>query len=184
MTLSRSEQMARIRSAHTQPEVLLRTALWGEGLRYRVHAKTPVGRPDIVFPGSNVAIFIDGCFWHGCPEHYTRPRSREAFWAAKLTENTARDRLQTLTLDAAGWRAVRVWEHEVFTAFDDVVRDVWRAIEDATWVPPPREIVVRVDVLDPATRLERHHLEDLRGRNPARTVEHVRRTTKWARRSP
>ena len=67
MRLSRSEQMARICGAHTRPEVLLRAALWGHGLRYRLHAKTPVGRPDILFPGSKVAVFIDGCFWHGCP---------------------------------------------------------------------------------------------------------------------
>jgi DNA mismatch endonuclease (patch repair protein) len=183
MALSRSEQMARIRGTNTRPEVLLRTALWGQGLRYRVHAKTPVGRPDIVFPGSKVAVFIDGCFWHGCPDHYTRPGSREEFWVTKLTANTTRDRAQALALDAAGWRTVRVWEHEVFTALEGVVQEVRRAIEEVDWTPPMRLVVVRVDVLDPVTRLERHHVEELRGREPARTVDHVRRTTKWARRS-
>jgi DNA mismatch endonuclease (patch repair protein) len=130
-----------------------------------------------------VAVFIDGCFWHGCPEHYTRPGSREEFWAGKLKANTTRDRAQTLALDAAGWRTVRVWEHEVFTAPEDVVRGIRRAIEEAAWTPPARTMVVRVDVLDPATRLERHHLEELRGREPPHTVDHIRRTTKWARRS-
>lgn len=174
--------MARIRSANTRPEVLLRTALWRRGLRYRLHAKTPVGRPDIVFPGSKVAVFIDGCFWHGCPLHYTRPGSREAFWAAKLVENTSRDRAQTLSLDALEWRSVRVWEHEVFTALDGVVDEVRQAIEGAAWAPPTRFVVVRVDVLDAVTRFERHHLEELRGRAPARVEDHVRSTTKWAKR--
>ena len=175
--------MARIRGADTRPEVLLRTALWRQGLRYRLHTKAPAGRPDILFPRSKVALFIDGCFWHGCPAHYTRPGSREEFWAGKLAANTARDRAQTLALDAAGWHTVRVWEHEVFTALEAVVSEVRRAIEEVDWTPPAHPVVVRVDVLDPATRLERHHLEELRGREPARTVDHVRRTTKWTRRT-
>lgn len=87
------------RSQHTRPEVLLRQALWRAGLRYRLHTRTPVGRPDIVFPRQKVAIFIDGCFWHGCPEHYVRPRSRPEFWAAKLLTNFERDHRQTRELE-------------------------------------------------------------------------------------
>jgi DNA mismatch endonuclease (patch repair protein) len=72
-------------------------------------------RPDLVLRrGSNrVAVFVDGCFWHGCPDHYVRPRSGGEFWSKKLRENTARDSRQTVTLKSDGWVVVRLWEHEV-----------------------------------------------------------------------
>lgn len=109
----RSDAMSRIRGKNTKPEVLLRKSLWARGLRYRLHRATPAGRPDIVFPGPRVAIFVDGCFWHGCPAHYVPPRSREAFWARKLKTNVERDQRQTRELERSGWRVMRVWEHEV-----------------------------------------------------------------------
>src|SRR5689334_1387580 len=98
--------MSRIRGSNTSPERLLRLALWRRGYRYRLHARTPVGAPDIVFGRRKVAVFVDGCFWHGCPEHYVRPRTRNAFWDAKLDENFKRDRRQTLALIQAGWRVL------------------------------------------------------------------------------
>src|SRR4051794_31349953 len=104
--------MSRIRGANTTPELIVRRGLWKCGLRYRLHAKTPGGKADIVVPSAKFALFIDGCFWHGCPEHYVRPGSRNEFWDAKLRENVDRDRRQTLKLDAEGWTVVRVWEHE------------------------------------------------------------------------
>src|SRR5215475_6215393 len=91
MVLTRSEQMARIRGAHTSPEVELRSLLWRSGLRYRLHVKALPGRPDLVLSRSRVAVFVDGCFWHGCPDHYVRPRSRTRFWAEKLSQNVQRD---------------------------------------------------------------------------------------------
>src|SRR5580692_10585444 len=109
MGLSRSEQMARIRSRNTTPERVLRGLLWSAGLRYRLHATTPAGRPDIVFPGTRVAVFVDGCFWHGCPDHYVRPRSSSDFWSRKLLENFKRDGAQTERLEALGWRVCRIW---------------------------------------------------------------------------
>jgi DNA mismatch endonuclease, patch repair protein len=111
--LSRSEQMARIRGSDTSPEVALRRALWKRGLRYRLKARTPGGKPDVTFPKQRLALFIDGCFWHGCPLHYARPRSRQNFWSAKLAENIDRDWRQSTALQAAGWCVVRLWEHEV-----------------------------------------------------------------------
>src|SRR5262245_58811764 len=118
VALTRSEQMARIRGRNTTPELLLRRLLWEAGLRYRLHAKTPAGRPDIAFPQSRVAVFIDGCFWHGCPDHYVRPRSSSEFWSRKLAENVRRDATQTRRLEALGWRVCRFWEHEIFEAAD------------------------------------------------------------------
>lgn len=182
MALTRSQQMARIRDQHTKPEVFLRRALWHRGARYRLHYKTPVGRPDIVFPGPRLAVFIDGCQWHGCPEHYVRPRSRNAFWAEKLRTNVERDQRQTRALEEAGWRVLRFWEHAVHEQLDEVadlviaVRDGQAVTTEADWR------VIGVDVLDPATDLEVRHLRSLRDPNLVQTVERVRSTRKWKRR--
>ncbi len=111
---ARSENMARIRGAHTEPERLLRLALREAGFRgYRLNARTPAGRADVVWASKRWAIFVDGCFWHGCPEHYVMPRSNVAFWQRKLRENVSRDRAQTLKLRANDWVVVRLWEHQV-----------------------------------------------------------------------
>ena len=71
------------------------------------------GRPDFVFPGFRVAIFVDGCFWHGCPLHATNPRNNTGYWRKKLAANKVRDRLVTLRLRADRWRVLRIWEHEL-----------------------------------------------------------------------
>lgn len=181
MGLSRSENMARIRPRDTSPERLLRRLLWREGLRYRLHARTPVGRPDIVFPGSKVAVFIDGCFWHGCPDHYVRPRSRELFWAEKLATNVRRDSEQTNKLEALGWRVCRVWEHEVFEHPQRVVRQLRSALLNRRWLPAPSWRVFRVLEIDPETDRERRFLRDLRTAVRHRTVTQRRSTRKWRR---
>ena len=69
------------------------------------------GSPDFVFPKERVAVFVDGCFWHGCPKHYRRPKSRRKYWDAKIQRNQQRDRQVTRILRAKGWRVVRIWEH-------------------------------------------------------------------------
>ncbi len=107
--------MSRQKSRDTQVEVALRRALHGAGLRYRVHQRPIKGvrrEADIVFGPAKVAIFVDGCFWHGCPEHATWPKSNVAFWKEKLERNRARDRDTDAKFESAGWLAVRVWEHE------------------------------------------------------------------------
>lgn len=136
MSLSRSEHMARVKGKNTSPERILRSALWEAGLRYRLSYKVPAGRADIVFPGSKVAVSVDGCFWHGCPAHYSRPRSRDEFWSEKLAANTERDSRLTLQLESCGWIMVRIWEHEIFTQLDEVVEIVRQATQG---VPSPRE---------------------------------------------
>ncbi|MEK6251657.1 MAG: very short patch repair endonuclease [Actinomycetota bacterium] len=109
--LSKSEQMARVRSSNTKPELTLRRELWRRGLRYRLGVRLP-GRPDICFIGRRVAVFVDGCFWHGCPDHYTAPRQNWEFWQAKLERNMERDRRVDRELQDAGWSVLRLWEHQ------------------------------------------------------------------------
>ena len=108
----RSYCMSRIRGRDTQPEILLRKALWSAGYRYRLKSKLP-GKPDILFPGRKVAIFVDGCFWHGCPDHSARPKTNAVFWSSKIDKNIDRDRKVTALLTAMGWKVVRIWEHEL-----------------------------------------------------------------------
>jgi DNA mismatch endonuclease, patch repair protein len=179
--LTRSEQMSRIRPRNTGPERRLRSALWAAGLRYRVHAKTPVGRPDVVFPGRRLAVFVDGCFWHGCPLHYVRPRSHPEHWAAKLRINIDRDRHQTLELERLGWRVVRVWEHAVYEELPDVVERIRETIESQMPEPVPEWRVVAVEAIDELARTERRYLEQLRNPEPKKMEEGGRNTTKWRR---
>ena len=70
-------------------------------------------RPDFVFPKLRLAVFVDGCFWHGCPLHETKPKQNAAFWQKKFSKNKVRDRLVTRTLRQNGWRVLRLWEHEL-----------------------------------------------------------------------
>lgn len=129
MGLSRSEQMARIKGFDTSPEMALRRALWARGLRYRVKIRTPGGKPDVAFPRERLAVFIDGCFWHGCPLHYVRPRTRQDFWSAKLAGNIERDWRQSTALQAAGWCVVRLWEHDVVLDLVQAVKQVELALK-------------------------------------------------------
>ena len=112
----------------TAPELAIRRALWARGLRYRVDAKAIAGsrrRADLVFRRERAAVFVDGCFWHSCPEHATRPKNNEAWWAAKLEANVKRDRSTDRELAEAGWLGIRVWEHEDPTeAADRIERQV------------------------------------------------------------
>ena len=102
------------RSRDTGPEMALRHELFSRGLRYRVGlAPLPGIRRtiDIAFPGAKVAVMVDGCFWHGCPEHYKSPKSHIEYWEAKVRQNAARDASTTGLLEAAGWRVIRLWAH-------------------------------------------------------------------------
>ncbi len=108
----RSETMRRVRGKDTSCEVLLRSDLHRRGLRYRLHTKLP-GKPDIVFVAARVVVFIDGCYWHGCPEHCRLPSTNREYWERKIARNRERDKQTTARLRADGWRVVRVWEHRV-----------------------------------------------------------------------
>jgi DNA mismatch endonuclease, patch repair protein len=109
----RSRVMSRIRSKHTAPEMLLRRELWRRGFRYRLHQRIGKARPDLVFRKSCVAVFIDGCFWHGCPAHYIAPVGNAPYWSEKIVLNQSRDLRNNAALAEAGWLVVRLWECEV-----------------------------------------------------------------------
>ncbi|WP_121388689.1 very short patch repair endonuclease [Actinokineospora cianjurensis] len=107
--------MSRQRARDTGIELALRKALHARGLRYRVHqrpVRTVRREADVVFTRARVAVFVDGCFWHGCAEHATWPRRNAAFWRDKIETNQRRDRDTDARLTEAGWLALRVWEHE------------------------------------------------------------------------
>jgi len=124
----RSINMSRIRGKNTGPEMIVRSALHAEGFRYRLHARTVAGRPDVVFPKERVAVFVDGCFWHGCPSHAVSPWNNRVFWSAKLGRNVERDRETTRELRRDGWCVLRVWEHEVEKSVDSVLRRIVKAV--------------------------------------------------------
>jgi DNA mismatch endonuclease, patch repair protein len=115
----RSRNMAAVHRRDTRPEIALRRLLHAAGLRFRKDFRLdlPLGRvrPDIVFTRRKVAVFIDGCFWHVCPEHSSQPATNQAFWSLKLARNVERDRIADEVLEASGWTVVRVWEHEPVT---------------------------------------------------------------------
>lgn len=181
--LNRSKQMARIRAKDTRPELLLRRMLWGLGYRYRLQYRTPGGRADLAFVGKRVAVFLDGCFWHGCPEHYVPPRSSRAFWARKLRDNVSRDQRQARRLEEAGWLALRFWEHEVFESPDSVARQVRQAVTRRRSLAGERPRVVAVDFLDREGLAERRWLESLMPVRDLGSVVRERSTSKWNRRS-
>lgn len=107
--------MARVRQKGTRAELKLRKALHAQGLRYRLHVQLlakPRRVADIVFPATKIAVFVDGCFWHGCPEHASWPKSNADFWRQKIETNRSRDADTDQRLQALGWESVRIWEHE------------------------------------------------------------------------
>jgi DNA mismatch endonuclease (patch repair protein) len=103
------------RAKDTRPELALRSALFANGLRYRVHQR-PIASlrrtADIVFTKQKVAVFVDGCFWHGCPDHHSVSKTNPQFWATKVIVNRERDADTDAKLYDAGWISVRIWEHE------------------------------------------------------------------------
>ncbi|MBU3060290.1 very short patch repair endonuclease [Nocardia sp. NEAU-G5] len=120
-----SARMSRQRRTGTAPETALRRELHRRGRRYFVDRAPLAGvrrRADIVFPRLRVAVYVDGCFWHCCPEHATYPKNNAQWWAEKLAGNVARDRDTDARLAAAGWTVVRVWEHEDAVAAADRVQ--------------------------------------------------------------
>lgn len=112
---TRSYNMSRIRSRNTEPEIRLRKMLWLCKLRgYRLRARLP-GKPDIVFSRAKLAVFIDGCFWHGCPAcgDGRMPSSNLSYWTDKRRRNIERDKSRNRELEEMGWKVLRLWEHEV-----------------------------------------------------------------------
>ena len=113
--VGRAANMRGNRRTDTKPELALRAALHAKGYRYRkdfrIDLRSRRVRPDIAFTSRKVAVFVDGCFWHACPEHGSKPKSNEWYWSPKLARNVERDRAADAALAAAGWTVVRLWEH-------------------------------------------------------------------------
>lgn len=111
----RSWNMSRIRSADTKPEKIVRSILHSNGLRYRLHPKSVLGRPDIVLSGLKLAIFIHGCFWHRHKEckYAYNPKSRVDFWNKKFSDNVKRYKFVAKSLKKAGWKVITIWECEI-----------------------------------------------------------------------
>jgi DNA mismatch endonuclease, patch repair protein len=126
----RSANMRANRRTDTKPEMALRRALHKLGYRYRKDYRLDLDggrrvRPDIAFTARRVAVFVDGCFWHACPQHGRNPAVNVNYWTPKLRRNVERDRAADQTLAAAGWQVVRVWEHE---SLEDAVASVIAAV--------------------------------------------------------
>ena len=133
------------RRRDTRAELALRSALHAMGLRYRLDLKIGPGRsaprPDVVFPRARVAVFVDGCFWHGCPEHGVKPRTNSDYWRAKLARNEQRDASNDTRLSELGWQVVRVWEHEDPQA---AARRISGAVQQRTNGPVPSGAAARI----------------------------------------
>jgi DNA mismatch endonuclease (patch repair protein) len=120
--------MSQIRGKNTKPEILLRKTLWHHGVQYRLHYKLP-GRPDIVLVALKIAVFVDGCFWHGCPEHGVRPKTNRQFWDKKIQGNIQRDKKNRVALEKFGWKVLRFWEHEVEQSVDKAASVILKAVQ-------------------------------------------------------
>lgn len=106
--------MSRIRSrGNKETEIMLAKLLRRHGIKGWRRHQPVFGKPDFIFSKARLAVFVDGCFWHGCPKHGTKPKSNRAYWRQKLARNKHRDRLVTRTLRRAGWQVVRIWDCEL-----------------------------------------------------------------------
>jgi DNA mismatch endonuclease (patch repair protein) len=128
---TRSRVMARIRSTNTGPELALRRALFSCGVRgWRCNSRALPGKPDLAFTRWKVAVFVDGCFWHGHPDFFT-PGKSGAYWDDKIERTKERDRLANETLAAQGWTVLRFWDFEIEQELDACVARVTTALGDA-----------------------------------------------------
>lgn len=120
--------MPRIKGADTTPELIVRATLCSQGIRnYRLKSNVP-GRPDIYFPHARIAVFIDGCFWHGCPECYIKPKNNAGFWSRKRRQNLLRDIRVSKELRMKKIRMLRFWEHQIRKSPEICCRRVIRAL--------------------------------------------------------
>lgn len=135
-TEQRHRCMAAIKGKDTRPEMLVRKYLFSKGLRYRVNDKRLPGSPDIVLKKYKTVIFIDGCFWHahkGC-KYYKMPKTNVDFWRAKIARNIARDYVNNVDLELAGWKVIRVWECNVKTKAkrEETLKNLYKSITGAS----------------------------------------------------
>ena len=136
----RSRNMAAIRAKDTKPELALRTALrMQKATGYRVHLKSLPGRPDLTFTRWRVAIFVDGAFWHGHPDHI-RPSAAD-YWQAKIARTQERDRAANAALRADGWTVLRYWDFEIRQQLDEIVSEIMTALQASGWRPRSESVL-------------------------------------------
>jgi DNA mismatch endonuclease (patch repair protein) len=126
-----SAQMQRMPRSSTGPEVLLRQELHRRGLRFRINLRALPGRPDIAFTAARIAVFVDGCFWHSCPDHGILPKNNREWWREKLARNVERDREKDIQLENMGWTILHVWEHERPSAAAETIQQLWASARGA-----------------------------------------------------
>jgi DNA mismatch endonuclease (patch repair protein) len=119
--------MQKMRRTSTTPEMLVRRELHRRGLRFRVNYSSLPGRPDLAFTSARIAVFVDGCFWHVCPEHFVMPKNNHNWWRDKLERNVTRDRRKDQELGELGWKVVHVWEHEDPIEVSNRIEQLWRS---------------------------------------------------------
>jgi len=122
----RSRIMSSIRGKNTKPELAVRKILWMQGKRYRVHDRSVFGTPDISNKSKRLAVFIDGCFWHGCSRCYKEPKSNTEFWRSKISRNKDRRKVVRSRLRKQGITILQFWEHQVLSNPDKVVEGISR----------------------------------------------------------
>ena len=122
-----SAQMSRMPRASTKPELALRRELHARGFRFRIHRRDLPGTPDVVFAGARLAVFVDGCFWHACPEHGVLPKHNQRWWTDKFAKNAERDARKDAELAAIGWRPIHLWEHTPVASMADAIGELLRA---------------------------------------------------------
>ena len=105
--------MSSIRGKNTKPEIAIRKLLWSKGIRYRIHNRSIFGTPDIAIKKNKLAIFVDGCFWHGCRKCYREPKTNVEYWRNKILNNKKRRKNVKSALKSEGWNILEFWEHEI-----------------------------------------------------------------------
>jgi DNA mismatch endonuclease (patch repair protein) len=125
----RSQTMKAVKSKNSKMEVKFRSTLWRLGFRFYKNVGTMPGKPDIVFPRKKIIIFLDSCFWHGCPLHLRLPSSNVEYWQAKINRNQSRDEKINNIYSEMNWRIFRIWEHELKENFDDLLQKIAKELE-------------------------------------------------------
>ncbi|MBD2871723.1 very short patch repair endonuclease [Paenibacillus arenilitoris] len=120
----RSEIMRSVKSTHTKLEDRITKDLWQYGLRFRKNTKSLPGKPDISLKKKKKVVFIDSCFWHGCPDHFRLPKTNKEFWETKIKRNIKRDKEISSLYLSKNWEILRVWEHDIKFNYPDVLEKI------------------------------------------------------------
>ncbi|WP_214795876.1 MULTISPECIES: very short patch repair endonuclease [unclassified Exiguobacterium] len=121
---NKKNNMKYVKSKNTNLEMKVRRRLWKEGIRYKTNVKSLFGTPDIAFPNLKIVVFIDSCFWHGCPQHFRLPPKKQEFWKLKIQRNTERDNEISRHYIEENWTILRFWEHEINNNLENVVTTI------------------------------------------------------------